>query len=127
MQTRIKELPTGSVTQLVVVVVSSSHQSPSLGVSRFGTAQSITILLSVWSASKGSRKGNGCHEANDRSCGNGCALTGLLNSCTEQGFGCDRCAVVPEQFSSSLAVSARLWQWAAVGHEAVLMSCFQWQ
>ena len=29
------------------VVVSSSHQSPSLGVSRFRSAQSITILLSV--------------------------------------------------------------------------------
>ena len=33
----------------VVVVVSSSYQSPSLGVSRFRSAQSITILLSVWS------------------------------------------------------------------------------
>ena len=79
-----------------VVVVSSPHQSPSLGVSLFRTAPSITILLLVWSASKGSRKGGGCHEANDHSCGNGCALTGLFYSCTEQGFGCDRCAVVPE-------------------------------
>ena len=59
------------------VVVSSSHQSPSLGVLRFWSAQSITILLSVWSASKGSQKGGGCHEANDYSCGNGCALSGL--------------------------------------------------
>ena len=41
---------------MVVVVVSSSHQSPSLGVSLFRTALSITILLLVWSASKGSRK-----------------------------------------------------------------------
>ena len=76
------------------VVVSSSHQSPSLGVSRFRSAQSITILLSVWSASKGSQKGGGCHEATDHSCGNGCALLGLFYSCTDQGFGCDRCAVV---------------------------------
>ena len=81
---------------VVVVVVSSSYQSPSLGVLRLWSAQSITILLSVWSASKGSRKGGGCHEANDRSCGNYCALSGLFHSCTDQGFGCERCAVVPE-------------------------------
>ena len=80
----------------------------------FRTALSMTILLLVyriachkpiginlreikkaWSASKGSRKGGGCHEANDRRCGNGCALSGLFYSCTDQGFGCDRCAVVP--------------------------------
>ena len=102
--------------QLAVVVVSSSHQSPSLGVSLFRTAQSITILLLVWSASKGSRKGGGCHEANYRSSGNGCALSGLFYSCTDQGFGCDWCAVVPVLFLPSLAVSVRLWQWAAVGH-----------
>ena len=42
---------------------------------RFWSAQSIAILLSVWSASKGSRKGGGCHEATDHSCGNGCALS----------------------------------------------------
>ena len=41
-----------------------------------------------------SRKGGGCHEANDRSCGNCCALLGLFYPCTEQGYGCDRCAVV---------------------------------
>ena len=63
----------------VVVVVSSSHQSPCLGVSLFRKALSITIQLS---ASKGSRKGGGCHEANDHSCGNGCALSGLFYSCT---------------------------------------------
>ena len=80
----------------VVVVVSSSHQSPSLGVSLFRPAPSITIQLLLWSASKGSRKGGGSHEANDRSCGNGCALSVLFHSCTDQGFGCDRCAVVPE-------------------------------
>ena len=76
-------------------VVSSSHQSPSLGISLFRTALSIAILLSVWSHSKGSQKGGGCHEANDHSCGNGCALSGLFYSCTDQGFVCDRCAVVP--------------------------------
>ena len=47
---------------------------------------SITILLSVWSASKDSRKGDGCHEANDHSLGNGCALSGRLCSCTDQRF-----------------------------------------
>ena len=66
------------------VVVSSCHQSPSLGVSRFRSAQSITILLSVWLASKGSQKGDVCHGANDRSCGNGCALSGLFYSCTDK-------------------------------------------
>ena len=34
-----------------VVVVSSPHQSPRCGVSRFRSAQSITIPLSVWSVS----------------------------------------------------------------------------
>ena len=53
------------------------------------------ILLSLWSASKGSQKGGGCHEANDHRCGNGCALSVRLSSCTDQLFGCDRCAVVP--------------------------------
>ena len=36
---------------MVVVVVSSPHQSPRCGVSRFWSAQSMTIPLSVWSAS----------------------------------------------------------------------------
>ena len=76
----------------MVVVVSSSHQSPSSGVSLFRTALSITILLSVWSASKGSQKGGGCREAIDLKCGKGCALSGLFYSCTDQGFRCDRCA-----------------------------------
>ena len=49
----------------------------------------------MWSATKCSRKGGGCHEANDRSCGNGCALSGRFSSCTEQGFCCDWSAVVP--------------------------------
>ena len=35
----------------VVVVVSSPHQWPRCGVSRFRSAQSIAIPLSVWSAS----------------------------------------------------------------------------
>ena len=100
----------------LVVVVSSSHQSLILGVSRFRSAQSITILLLVWSASKNGRKGGGCHEANDRSCGNGCALSGLECSCSDHALGRDMCAVVPVLFLSSLAVSVRLWQWAAVGH-----------
>ena len=47
------------------------------------------------SASKGSRIGGGCHEANDNSRGNGCALSGRFCSSTDLGFGCDRCAVVP--------------------------------
>ena len=53
------------------------------------------ILLSVWSALNGSQKGGGCHEANDHGRGNGCALSGRFYSCTDQGFGCERCAVVP--------------------------------
>ena len=60
----------------------------------FRSAWSITILLSVWSASKGSQEGGGCHEANDHSCGNDCALSILF--ITDHGFGCDQCAVVPE-------------------------------
>ena len=76
------------------VVVSSSHQSPSWGVSLFRSAQSIMILLSLWSASKGSQKCGGCHEANDNSHGNGCALSGRFCSCTDLGFGSDRCAVL---------------------------------
>ena len=61
----------------------------------FGRRKSITILLPVWSATKGRRIGGGRHEANDRSCGNGCALSGRFSSCTDQGFDCDRCVVVP--------------------------------
>ena len=34
------------------------------------------IILSVRSASKGRQIGGGCHGATDRSCGNGCALSG---------------------------------------------------
>ena len=89
---------------LDVVVVSLSHQSPSLGVSPFRTALSIMILLLVWSASKGSKKGGGCHETNDRSCGNGCALSGLFYSRTDQGLDCERCAVVLVWFLSELRV-----------------------
>ena len=91
-----------------LVVVSSSHQSPSSGVRRFWSEQSITILLSVLSALKGSLKGGGRHKANDHSRGNGCTLSGRFSSCTDQGFGCDRCAVVSVWFLSSLAVSVRL-------------------
>ena len=58
-----------------VVDVSSSYPSPSCGVMRFRSVQFIAILLSVWSASKGSQNGGGCHEANDHSRGNGCALS----------------------------------------------------
>ena len=50
---------------VVAVVVCLSHQSPRSGVSRRQSAKSITIQLPVWSASKGSRKGGGCHEANN--------------------------------------------------------------
>ena len=100
----------------VVVVVSSSHQSPSLGVSRFRSTLSMTILLFMWSALKGSKKCGGCHEANDHSHGNGCTLLGRFCLCTDQGFGCDRCAVVSAYSQSSLAVFVRLWQWTAVGH-----------
>ena len=57
-----------------------------------------------------------CHEANDRRCDNGCELSGRFYSCNDQGFGCDRCVVVPKWFLSSLAVSVRLLQWAAVSH-----------
>ena len=39
------------VAKFVVVVVSSPHQSPRSGVSRFRSAQSIAIPLSVLSAS----------------------------------------------------------------------------
>ena len=66
------------------------------------------MLLSVWSASKVSQKGGGCNEVTDDSCGNGCMLSGRFCSCTDQGFGCDRCAVVPELFLSSLAVSVAM-------------------
>ena len=52
----------------------------------------------------GSRKGCGSHEANDH---NGCDLSGRFCSCNDHGFGCDRCAVMPVLFLSSLAVSAR--------------------
>ena len=83
------------IHQLVVDVISSSRQSPSLDVSRFRSAKSMPILLSVWSASKGRRKGGGCHEANDHSRGNGCAQSGRFCSCTDHGFVCDRCEVVP--------------------------------
>ena len=111
----------------VIVVVNSSHPSPSWGVSRFRSAQSITILLPVCSASKGSRKSGRCLEATDHSHGNGCALSGRFYSCTHQGFGCDLCADEPVQFMSSLEVSVCLLQWTAVGQWAALMSCFQWQ
>ena len=80
---------------VTAVVVGSSHQSPCWGVSRLRSAQSITFLWPVWSDTKGSPIGGGCHEANDLSCGNGCALSGLFYSCTDQGFDCDRCAIVP--------------------------------
>ena len=44
---------------------------------------------------EGSRKGGGCHDANDHSRGNDCALSGRLTSFTDQRFGCDRCAAAP--------------------------------
>ena len=81
---------------LQVVVVSSSHQSPSLGVSWFWSTQSIATLLSVWSALKVSLKGGGCHEVNDHRRGNGCTLSGRFYLCTDHGFGCDQCTVVSE-------------------------------
>ena len=39
-----------------------------------------------------------------------------VDSYTDQGYGCDRFAVVPVLLLSSLAVSVRLRKWAAVGH-----------
>ena len=39
-------------------------------------------------------KDGGCHDATAHSCGNGCALSVRFYSCTDHGFGCDRCAVV---------------------------------
>ena len=45
-----------AIRRFIFVVVSSSHQSQSLGVSLFRTAPSIMIPLLVWSASKGSQK-----------------------------------------------------------------------
>ena len=44
----------------------------------FLIAQSIAILLLVRTASKGSQKGGGCHEANDHNRGNGGALSGRV-------------------------------------------------
>ena len=44
---------------------------------------------------EGSHKCGGCHEANDHCGGNGFALPGRFSSCTDKGFECDRCAVVP--------------------------------
>ena len=79
---------------VAVFVVSSFHQSPSWGVSRLRSAQSIAIILSMRSASKGSRKGGGCHEANDHIRGNGCAMSGRYCSFSDQGCGGDRCAFV---------------------------------
>ena len=97
-----------ALTCLLYVVVSSSRETQSLGVSLFRTAPSITILFLVWSSSKGSRKYGGYHEANDRSSGNGCTFSGLSYSFTDHGFGSDRSAVVQVLFLSSLTVSFRL-------------------
>ena len=53
----------------------------------------------------GSRKGGGCHEATDYSCGNGCALSGRIPSCSDQGFGCDlrSCARIVLVFLGSVS------------------------
>ena len=69
------------------------------------SAQTISILRSVWSASKCSHKESGIHDAidhsfvcleeNEHSRGDGCVLWGRISSLTDQGFGCDRCAVEP--------------------------------
>ena len=75
----------------VTCLVGSAHQSPSLAVSRLRSAQSITILL----LRRAVVEGGGCHEANNHIRGNGCSLSGRLSSCTDQGFGYNRCAVVP--------------------------------
>ena len=76
-----------------VVVVSLSRQSLCRGNLRFRSAQSTTIRLSMWSASKGSRKGGGCLDAKDHSRGNAFAQSGRFSSFTDQKFGCDRSAV----------------------------------
>ena len=62
---------------------------------RIEIPQSIKIPLTVWLVLKGSRIDGGCHEANDHSRDNGSALSVRFCSCIEQGFGCDRCTVVP--------------------------------
>ena len=61
----------------------------------FRSAQTIPILLSVWPASKCSRNGGVCLEENGHSRGNACELWGRICSCTDQGYGCDRYAIVP--------------------------------
>ena len=65
------------------------------------------FLRSVAVALGGINRG-GCHEANDHSRGNGCAMSGRFCSCTDQGFDCNLCAVEPLLFLSFLAVSVRL-------------------
>ena len=72
---------------------------------RFRSSQSTTMLLSVWSASKGCRKGGGCHESNDHSRGNGCALSG--DSVHVQTMDSSETGEHLCQYISSKAVSVR--------------------
>ena len=62
----------------------------------------------MWSASKGSQKVVGCHEANDHSHGNGGTLSGRFYSCADLGYSNDQCAVVPVWILSCLAVSVAM-------------------
>ena len=90
-----------------VVVVRSSHQSSSGVVSRLRSAQSITILLSVWSALKGSLKGGGYHEANDQSRGNGTQRHSTpIRSCLFAVFSfTDLCSPLYIMYNESLSLS----------------------
>ena len=53
------------ISNTIVVVAKWSYQGPSLGVSWFRSAQSISILLSAWSALMGSREGGGYRTAGE--------------------------------------------------------------
>ena len=75
---------------------------------------SIAIPLLVWLAPKGSKEGGGCHEATDHSCGNGIALSGLFYSCTDQGFGCDRCTVHNNARIVLVFLGSSNGQWSAI-------------
>ena len=116
----------GKLGNAKVAAISLSHQSPSCGVSRFRSAQSITILLSLRSASKDSQNGDGCHEA---------TVVAIVARCRV-----DSVLVLPKE---SAVTGAQMFQYShrlpwqclcgsingrrSVGHQVVMMSCFQLQ
>ena len=53
---------------------------------------------------KGSKKCGGCHEAKDHSR----VLSGQFYSCTDQGFGCDRCARIVLVFLGSVCSAVEM-------------------